>query len=776
MIPITPVPLSGTEAYRALLEREPVSEEVRSQTAALLSEVKARGDAAVRDLTERFDGVRLAQTKVPVEEIHSALRTLDPRTRQALEQAAEHIEAVHRAQRFQEEPVEVVRGVRVWRDWRPLDRVGIYGPGGQAAYSSSVLMLAVPAQLAGCREVVLCSPPKRDGRVPAPILAAAALAGVFEVHAVGGAQAIAAMAYGTESLRKVDKIVGPGNRYVTAAKLLVYGTVGIDMPAGPSEIVVVADGSVPAVWVAADLCAQAEHAADAVAILLTSDQSLAAAVQSLLGESLGTQVRILTAPDLAQLIDFAEALAPEHLTLACASPERWLSRIAHAGSIFLGAFAPAAAGDYATGANHVLPTGGAGRAFSGLGLEAFGRTLQIQAIDAAGLERLEPVVSGLAEAEGLLAHRDSVRLRLDGTHPDGAARGPRPRGAIERMQPYEWEPPSARIAKEAGVPEDEVIRFDTNTVPWPGASLAALPSLILHEYPDTSYAALTQALSAYTDAPVEAITIGGGADEILDLLAKAYVGPKDLVIISRPTYAMFRIVSEMAGGSVEDVPAADLSLDRDRFLARARHARLVWICNPNNPTGELVPLSFIEAVAESTPGVVAVDEAYFEFSGVTAVPAVTRLPNLVAVRTLSKGFGLAGVRVGYAIAGPAISAALRRVRPPGSVSVVSEALALRALGDQTGMRRRVTTLIEGRDRLRAELQGIGLGVRASAANFLLVRASDDLAPALLHRGMVVRTFPARLPLQGYVRITVRAPEENARLVQAIHEWRTVHAG
>lgn len=775
MIPITAVPLPGTGAYRTLMQRLPLNDDVRGQTTSLLEEVKARGDAAVLELTERFDGVRLSRTGVPDQEVQRALHSLDPRIRQVLEQAASHIKAVHRAQRFAEEPIEVIAGVRVWREWRPLDRVGIYAPGGHAAYPSSVLMLAVPARLAGCREVVLCSPPQKDGRVAAVTLAAAALAGVSEVHAVGGVQAVAAMAFGTESIRKVDKILGPGNRWVTAAKLQVFGSVAIDMPAGPSEIVVVADGSVPAPWVVADLRAQAEHAPDAMAVLLTSSPSLAVQVQALAGEELGAQGRIFTGSDLGELIAFADELAPEHLTLACAAPERWLGRIAHAGSVFLGPFAPAAAGDYATGANHVLPTGAAARAFSALGLDAFGRTLQVQAIDADGLRRIEPVVTGLAEAEGLLSHRDSVRTRLHAAPAGGRVGAPRPRGAIERMQPYEWEPPSARIATEAGVPETEVIRFDTNTTPWPGASLTGLSPLALHEYPDTTYSALTQALAAYAGVPPAGITVGAGADEILDLLAKTYVGANAPVIISRPTYAMFRIVSEMAGGTVDDVRAADLALDRDRFLAQARYARLIWVCNPNNPTGELLPLNFIETVAESTAGIVVVDEAYFEFCGITAAATVQRYPNLVAVRTMSKAFGLAGVRVGYAIAGVAISEALRRVRPPGSVSVVSEALAVQALADQTSMRRRVSTLIEGRETLRTELERMGMEVKPSAANFLLVRAGNELAPALLRRGMVVRTFPASSPLHKYVRITVRAPHENALLLKAIHDWRTVHA-
>lgn len=337
------------------------------------------------------------------------------------------------------------------------------------------------------------------------------------------------------------------------------------------------------------------------------------------------------------------------------------------------------------------------------------------------------------------------------------------------MQPYEWEPPSARIAQDAGVPEEEVIRFDTNTVPWPGAALAELPSLALNEYPDTSYGALTDALHAYTGVAANSITVGAGADEILDLLAKAFIGGADPVVLSRPTYAMFRIVSEIAGGRVIAVPTAGLQLDFGPFLSAAREARLTWLCNPNNPTGELQALPMVERVLTATDGIVAVDEAYFEFSGVTAAELISKFENLVIVRTLSKAFGLAGVRVGYALAGPGISDTLRRVRPPGSISVVSEALAVRALGDQPGMRRRVVQIIEARQALRDDLSGIGLEVSSSAGNFLLVRAGRDAASLLLGRGLVVRTFPPGSPLDGYIRITVRTPEANARLVQALRD-------
>jgi histidinol-phosphate aminotransferase len=335
------------------------------------------------------------------------------------------------------------------------------------------------------------------------------------------------------------------------------------------------------------------------------------------------------------------------------------------------------------------------------------------------------------------------------------------------MQPYEWEPPSARIARQAGVPEDQVVRFDTNTFPWPGAALDRLPPLALNEYPDTSYGDLTEAIAQYADVPVDRITVGAGADEVLDMIAKSYIDGSRRVVLSRPTYPMFRILTDMAGGVIDEVPAIDLRLDRKAFLRQARRASLTWLANPNNPTGELLPLAFVEELAGVAGGVLAIDEAYVEMSGVSALPLIERMPNVVVIRTLSKAFGLAGVRVGYALAGPAISAVLRRVRPPGSISVVSAALGAQALGDLRGMRQRVQRIIEERTRLQRALAALGLEVYDSAANFLLVRTGRPAAPKLLKDGLVVRTFPPGSPLADYIRITVRRPEENARLIAAL---------
>ncbi len=684
---------------------------------------------------------------------------------EALRASAANLTRVGLAQRFSEEVVDVRPGVKVWRIWRPLHRVGVYVPGGRAPYPSSVLMLCVPARLAGCAEVVICSPPGKDGLPAQNILVAAAVAGVTEVHAIGGAQAVAAMAYGTETMARVDKVFGPGNAHVTAAKRLVSGDVAVDMPAGPSEVIVVSDGSVPSSWIAADLEAQAEHAPDALGILVSTNPVQAEEVARLADPKYAAQIRVRTVASMEAALEVANGFGPEHLILACRDAESWLGSVTHAGSVFLGSHSPAAAGDYATGANHVIPTGGAVRAYSPLGLEAFGRTLQVQAISPQGLARLGPVVEPLARAEGFLAHLRSVQTRLDA--PAAAERNvPRPRRDVAAMHPYRWEASNAEIAVRAGISEREVLRFDTNTCPWVGATLTGLDHLELNEYPDSDYPGLVSAVADYASCPKETITVGAGADELLQLLALAFIGPGDPAVIPDPSYAMYRTLTEAAGGRPVMAPVSD----PDQLMRSALQARLTWLCNPNNPTAEPLPPGFVEELARQSSGLVVVDEAYFEFSQTTCAPLVRELGNLVVVRTLSKAFGLAGARVGYALSGPEVAATLARVRPPASLSTISAALGTRALKEAATMRARVQALLLERQTLANAIAAMGFTVPQSSTNFLLVSCPSGLADFLEAKGLVVRRFPQDHALNGWMRVTVRSAQENAQLLDRLATW------
>ena len=414
--------LSPTDR-RALFERTPNGNPaVAAETARIVADVRARGDVALRDMARRFDSVDLDALEVPRASLVKALDGLPLPLRRAMERAARNIETVHRA--FAPTPMEVSPepGVLVGRRPDPLQRVGVYAPGGRASYPSSVLMGAVPARVAGVAEITLCSPPDRTGSPPSAILAAAALAHVDRVFAVGGAGAIAAMALGTESIPRVDRIVGPGNAYVSAAKLQLIGFVAIDSPAGPSELLIIADDSADPRDIAIEMVAQAEHDPNACVVALVVSQvrtddvirALSSTLPSvgrhgIVAAALGANGGVLSLHSLDEAIEFANAYAPEHLLLAIRSPDDVLPLLRNSGTVFLGNGSSVAFGDYMTGANHVLPTGGSARAYSGLSPLDFVRWTTYQRVDERAAARFAEDVGQFADAESLSGHAAAAR-------------------------------------------------------------------------------------------------------------------------------------------------------------------------------------------------------------------------------------------------------------------------------------------------------------------------------------------------------------------------------
>ncbi|HKT74911.1 MAG TPA: histidinol dehydrogenase [Steroidobacteraceae bacterium] len=403
----------------------------RADVAAVATEVIAAvrrdGDSALRAYTKRFDGVDLETIAVSAAEFEDARREVSSEQRAALQVAIENVRRFHQAQVPQALSLDTLPGVRCERITRPVIAVGLYVPAGSAPLPSAVVMLAIPAAIAGCRDRILCTAPNKQGRANSAVLVAAELCGIERVFKVGGAQAIAALAYGTASVPKVDKIFGPGNAWVTAAKQLVASDpagAACDLPAGPSEVLVVADDSARAEFVAADLLAQAEHDTQAQAILVTSSQALAKAVaaavheqasqlsrRAILQKSLASS-RCIVVRDTAAAIAVANEYAAEHLILEVREPRRWLAHIEHAGSIFLGTWSPEPMGDYCSGTNHVLPTYGYARAYSGLSVLDFMKTVTVQELSPDGLRNLGPIAVTLANLEGLDAHAGAVARRL----------------------------------------------------------------------------------------------------------------------------------------------------------------------------------------------------------------------------------------------------------------------------------------------------------------------------------------------------------------------------
>ncbi len=391
----------------------------------VMSKIREDGDAAIREYTKQFDKVDIADSQVTADEIEKAVRSLDPGLKHAINIAAQNIDKFHVAQKIPHRVVETMPGVKCWQKSVAIERVGLYIPGGSAPLFSTVLMLGIPAMIAGCREVVLCTPPGKEGKITPAILYAASVCHITEIYKIGGIQAIGAMAYGTETIRKVDKLFGPGNSWVTAAKQFVaMADCAIDMPAGPSEVAVMADLTANPEFVAADLLSQAEHGPDSQVILVTTDEQLINDVITVMGTQLKALPRSATASkalensraillnDMEEMVSLINLYAPEHLIIATRDADLVADRISNAGSVFIGNYSPESAGDYASGTNHTLPTNGWAKSFSGIGLDSFCKKITFQEITRAGIMVLGPVIEQLAEAEQLFAHKNAATLRM----------------------------------------------------------------------------------------------------------------------------------------------------------------------------------------------------------------------------------------------------------------------------------------------------------------------------------------------------------------------------
>jgi histidinol dehydrogenase len=409
-------------AQRPQLELEFLESAVRN----LLTRVKKSGDSALRELTLQFDKVSITDFRVTSDEIQEAVKLIPAELQKSIRMAASNIEKFHAAQKRESVQIETTPGVLCWRKSVAIDKVGIYIPGGSAPLFSTVLMLGIPAKLAGCREVILCTPPDSSGKINGAILFAAQLVGVTKIFKAGGAQAIAAMAYGTQSIPKVYKIFGPGNQYVTKAKqMITEDGVAIDMPAGPSEVLIMADESSNAAFVAADLLSQAEHGEDSQVILVVNNESLVAPIQAEIAKQMNdlprkaiaeralVNSRVILLENQKDAIAFVNEYAPEHLIINTRDTEQIAEEIINAGSIFLGNYSPEAMGDYASGTNHTLPTNGYAKAFAGVSLESFMKYITYQRLTEQGIKALGPVVEQMAEAEQLMGHKMAVKVRLD---------------------------------------------------------------------------------------------------------------------------------------------------------------------------------------------------------------------------------------------------------------------------------------------------------------------------------------------------------------------------
>jgi histidinol dehydrogenase len=769
------------------------SRETASRVASIIDQVRTAGDVALFELTAELDGARLDSLLVPVEQADDALGRIPDGLARSLRVAWERLLRYHEHQGATE-PADFEDGaVRIGELVRPVRRAGLYAPGGRALYPSSVLMCAAPATVAGVGQLMLCVPPGSDGRVADVVLAAAAVAGIREIHPVGGAQAIAAMAFGTESIPKVDVVVGPGNRYVAEAKRQVSGVVGVAAGfAGPSEVVVVADGSAPAEWAAVDLVVQAEHGPNGLAFLVTPDEGFAAEVSKAvdamvaisprreeLEATLGYGGFTVFVDGLEQAIAVANVISPEHLELQVEGSERLLDWVTSAGEVFLGPWAPASIGDYVAGTNHVLPTARTARFASALRVDDFRTRIGVVSVGRQGLTALGPHVVEIATAEGLTAHADSIRIRSDSESGAGYPEPAQNNRSIPGVRPD--------LVEMRGYHSPQVdveVRLNANesAIPPPPGWIEELQSELaripFNRYPDRRVSALREALGDHESVGAAEIFCANGSNEVLQSLLLAYGGPRRRVAVFEPTYALHRHIAMLTSTAVETGwRSEDLTLDIGAVekLVADTDPVMTFICSPNNPTGMAEPDEIVDRILAVSRGLVVVDEAYGQFARSSAIDLVrSRLAGyerLVVLRTFSKTWSMAACRLGYMVADPEVVAACEMVALPYHLNAVTQAAGMLALRHAPEMRERIVGIVAERERVAETLAGLDVKTWPSQANFLLFRPigrdAVEVWEGLLEDQVLVRDCSGWPGLSGCLRVTIGTPEENTRFLDAL---------
>jgi histidinol dehydrogenase len=757
----------------------------------ILADVRADGDAAVARWTEKIDGRRIPDASVPSPEWRAALDRIPADLRESLLLAAERIRAFHSRQPIHSWTTREMGGV-LGQQVTPLRRVGVYVPGGTAPLPSSLLMSVIPAKVAGVEEVVVVTPPGReDGSVPDVVLACAQIAGASALYRIGGAQAIAALTFGTARIPRVDKIVGAGNLFVTLAKQQVFGLVGLDGLAGPTETVIVADDNANPAWVASDLLAQAEHDRLATAILFTPSRRLAEAVQAeaarqiesrsradIIAASLASQSGIILTPDLPAAVTAADEFAPEHMCLSVADPDAWRSRIRCAGGLFLGERSFEVLGDYTAGPSHVMPTGGSARYASPLNVLDFVRITSIIALDDRSAAAIAPHAENIARAEGLDSHAEAAAFRAAETCEAGS-----PEEALrflpsgEEGEAYSPVVPFEVYAARIGLPPERIVKLDANENPY-GASKSTLARLaegrMVNIYPDPENTLLRRKLGEFLDLPPERIFTGAGADEVIDVLLRVILEPGDVVVDCPPTFTMYSFETGVNRGRLLRVPRRpDFSIDADAVEAAVRNeprAKVLFACSPNNPDGSVTDDDTLRRLLK-LPVLVVVDEAYVEFSGGSRIRWVLEHPNLAILRTFSKWAGLAGLRVGYGALPASLMPRMMRIKQPYNINAAAGQAAIASIEDAPTLLATVEKIVAERDRMYKRLGTVPwMEVYPSRSNFFLCRLKGRepraVQAALAEKGILVRYFN-KPGVRDCLRISVGRPEDTDRLIEVL---------
>jgi histidinol dehydrogenase len=788
------------------------SPELIARVGAIIEGVRAGGDEALIHYTKQLDHVELGPAEIRVSQSDlSAMAARANRERtNAFLKAIANVRRFHELERESGWMIEPEPGCATGLRILPVASAGLYVPGGKAAYPSSIIMNAVPAQVAGVPRLAVATPPGTIERTP-EVAAVLIELGVREVYRIGGAQAIAALAFGTETVPRVDKITGPGNIYVAIAKKLVFGSVGIDSVAGPTEIVVLADESANPKFAAADLLAQAEHDEEASAICITTSARFALGVAAEVERQLATLDRRAIAGASIEkygavfVVDSIEAgcelinqIAPEHLELMTDDNERAASMVENAGAIFFGDWASEPIGDYLAGPNHVLPTLGTSRFSSPLGVYDFVKRQSIINYSRAAIEANAPAIAAMADAEGLTGHKRAVEIRIetrvtsngpkvidqelkagsqqsevrDRKPADGCGQGPigKIKPAVRAINAYKLTPHRSSIkVNQNENPFDMPLEIKREverrlaTRPW-------------SRYPDFIPASLLKALATFAGWIPEGTLAGNGSNELIQAVLAVIVGPGVKVIIPQPTFTLYSQIVTVFGGEPIGVPLTrELSFDVAAIAEQAlkTKADLMILCSPNNPTGCCIAEDDLVNLATNFDGIVVVDEAYHEFSGHTAAPLLEKLSNLIVLRTFSKAMSMAGLRVGYMLSSPELTSEVHKATLPYNLNFFSATAAEVACGRYGLLKPRIELIIAERERMFAALSALpGLTPLQSEANFFLVRSAIDprtVFEELLGRDILVRDVSRYPMLSDCFRLSVGSLEENDRVISALSE-------
>ncbi len=792
-----------------------IAAEIRHAAARIVERVRADGDGPLLDAVRRFDGFEArsvgellfggSRAGSTSETAVIKLQVIDLKVAEAIERSRAAIEAYHRSRPLGPGVTRLEReGVSIEERRLPIRRVGIYVPGGRFPYPSTVLMTALPARLAGVEELVVATPPR--AYVESPVLRHVLdLVGADEVWGMGGAHAVAALAYGTESIRAVDLIAGPGNAWVAAAKQHVAGDVGVDRDAGPSEVVIVAADGAPASWVAADLLAQAEHDPLAVAVLVTDSRALAERTASEVDRQLSllptrdTAAAALEAHgaafvtvNLDAALALAERLAPEHLQLIGAAAEGRAPEVRNAGAVFVGAPSPVVFGDYVAGPSHVLPTGGSARFASGLGIEDFVRRSHTVRFSRAASRAWAGAAETLATAEGLAAHAAAAGLRR-GARGESSTASSAPRqassGTWSSRSTARASPPGSRdmssstasaSAGGAGAfvrPEFRALsayslhrvrcryRLDQNEAPWdlPRAlkreALARLAERNWAHYPDFHAEGLRRLLGERNGWPPEGVLVGNGSGELLATVLEGVVRPGQEVLACEPCFGLYESFVRRAAGVprfLEPAPDLELQIGELRTEIERDPTRPVILCTPNNPTGTAAEPATVDALLTALEAPLLLDNAYGEFCRHDYRPLLRRHSNLLVFRTLSKAWSLGGIRLGYLLADPELAAELIKVKLPYNIGHASQVIGEVALEHADRLLPRIAVVRARREQWAAMLREFGFEVFDSEANFLLARhpGCSAIREGLAAGGVLVRDVSRYPGLANCMRIGV----------------------